>query len=218
MSIRWPALAAVSVLLVLAMTVFAWTGKRMQSRSAPVFEPASAVDIGFAQFMSLHHEQAISMAHLLLRGSEPTPLKTLAQTIALSQMRELGRMEGWLQAWGESLKPETTSMSWMLLGKRPPDEKLKRYLIDCESTPTGMPGLATLAELEDLRRLTGKDRDRHFLQLMVAHHEGGIPMAEFAAENAEVAAVRQLANLIVLEQSEEIIRLHRALAAIDAAS
>lgn len=217
MNARLPVIASV-VVIVLALAAFAMNSQWLQTRTVPDLEQASAVDIGFAQFMSLHHEQAISMSHMLLRGPEPTPLKTVALTIALSQMRELGRMEGWLQAWGQGLKPDSTGMGWMLLGKTPPDEKLKRYLIDCESSPTGMPGLATLAELEALRQLKGKERDRKFLQLMIAHHEGGIPMAEFASVNAEVGAVRSLARLIVMEQSEEIMRLYSALAAIDAMS
>lgn len=174
----------------------------------------SAVDIGFAQLMSVHHQQAISMAQMMLSNDTDSPLQRMAATVAYSQLRELGRMEGWLQAWGENLAAESNSMAWMLLGKEPPSDELLRYLIDCETSPTGMPGLATLAELETLRKLKGIPKDRRFLELMLAHHQGGLPMAQFAAKNAEVSAVRGLASLMAMEQAEEIMHMQRALAVI----
>jgi uncharacterized protein (DUF305 family) len=178
----------------------------------------SPVDIGFAQFMSIHHQQAISMAQIMLTGPETTPLKRMAQTIAYTQLRELGKMEAWLRIWGENSFPPSKSMGWMLLGKEPPSDALLQYLIDCENSPTGMTGLATVAELDELRRLNGKAKDRQFLQLMLAHHKGGLPMAEFAAQNADVDAVRELAALMAREQAEELLHMHRALAVIASTS
>ena len=166
------------------------------------------IDIGFAQAMSLHHQQAISMAQLLLDGP-PTPLALLARGVAGSQLIELGEMRGWLKLWGAALLPPGTSMDWMLLGTAPPDEELQQYLLDCQRSPTGMSGLATDAEIQQLRTLTGRARDAHFLKLMLAHHQGGIPMARFAATQATVPVVRALAARVVLEQSQEIVTILR---------
>jgi uncharacterized protein (DUF305 family) len=45
--------------------------------------------------------------------------------------------------------------------------------------------------------------DVEFLRLMMRHHQGGTGMAEYAAEHAENAAVRDLAEAIVSSQSAE---------------
>lgn len=177
------------------------------ARPAPVHAPGP-IDIGFAQAMSLHHQQAIAMAQLLLEGA-PTPLAPLARGIAGAQLLELGEMRGWLRLWGAAPLPPTTSMDWMRLGNAPPDEALLQYLLDCQRSPTGMSGLATDAEIQKLRTLTGRERDAHFLKLMLAHHQGGLPMARFAATQAAVPIVRELATRVVLEQSQEIVMILR---------
>ncbi len=175
---------------------------------------AGPVDIGFAQFMSLHHQQAIGMAQMMLAG-EPTRLQQLAKSIAYTQLLELGEMQGWLRLWGQPLLPKTRSMTWMLAGDEPPGEALKQYLIDCEQSATGMPGLATMEELGQLRVLTGRERDRRFLELMLAHHQGGIPMAEFAVQQAQLKVVRDLARRVVMDQSEEVQQIRRTLLALE---
>lgn len=172
-----------------------------------------ALDIGFAQSMSLHHQQAIGMAQLLLDG-RPTALGALARGIAATQGVELGEMRGWLRLWQAPLQRAARDMDWMLLGRDPLDPELRRYLLDCRQSAAGMNGLATLAELETLRATEGRARDKQFLRLMLAHHEGGLPMARFAAREASLAVVREMAARVVLEQSEEITRIRRMLQAL----
>jgi len=41
-----------------------------------------------------------------------------------------------------------------------------------------MPGIASATEIESLYTATGAEADRIFVTLMIAHHEGGIAMAE----------------------------------------
>lgn len=171
----------------------------------------SPIDVGFAQSMSLHHQQAIAMSKFMLDG-RPTGLGRLAQTIADAQIAELGQMYGWLRLWNQPFVPPTRGMDWMLLGREPPDAALSKYLLDCSRSPTGMTGLATPDQINRLRQLEGTERDRHFLTLMLAHHEGGVPMARFAADNGRVAAVRELAARVVMEQSREIDMIQRMLA------
>src|SRR3546814_1278967 len=69
-----------------------------------------------------------------------------------------------------------------------------------------MQGMASDAELDRLRALVGSERDRLFLQLMIRHHQGALPMAEFAAAHAETPAVRSFAARVVYEQGLEIVR------------
>nr|WP_277817152.1 DUF305 domain-containing protein [Solimonas terrae] len=161
------------------------------------------VDIGFAQFMRSHHDQAVVMTRILL-GHGSTRLDALARSIQAAQLIEIGEMKGWLLLWGKPVLPATTSMDWMLFGHTAPDAALARYLSDCRSSPGGMPGLASSAELDTLRGLDGEARDQLFLQLMIRHHQGGLPMAHFAARNAETATVRTLAAEIEVQQTQEI--------------
>lgn len=203
--------AALIVAGLAALTV--WQHRALQAMQARG-QPGS-IEIGFAQFMSLHHAQAIAMAQLLQDG-RPTRLSLLARSIEGTQQLELGEMRGWLKLWQQPLAPATRSMDWMLAGNAPPGEELRRYLLDCQRSPTGMPGLAAIDDLDRLRALEGDARDRHFLALMLAHHLGAVPMARFAAEQAGVAAVRELATRVVLDQAEEIGRIQQMMQALPA--
>lgn len=207
----------VYVLAVAALLAAAALAGR-QLLAAPAAPPRpSPVDIGFAQSMTLHHQQAVGIAQLMLDG-RPTPLAPLARSIAYTQLLELGQMRGWLELWQQPLLPPQRGMDWMLLGDAPPDAALAQYLLDCRNSPTGMAGLATDAELAELRRLDGRARDALFLRLMRAHHEGGLPMATFAAQHARVPVVRALARRVVVEQSRELQLIGSMLAALDAAA
>jgi uncharacterized protein (DUF305 family) len=185
------------------------------ARAALAVSTPGPIDIGFAQTMGLHHQQAIEMAQLMQDG-RPTALLMLARMIQGAQQLELGEMRGWLRLWQQPLLPATPGMAWMLAADSPPAAELTQYLLDCRRAATGMVGLASLADLERLRQLQGHERDRHFLNLMLAHHQGAIPMARFAAEHAHIAAVQELARRIVLDQSEEILRIQMMLQALDA--
>nr|WP_277346271.1 DUF305 domain-containing protein [Solimonas marina] len=180
------------------------TAYRLGERAAAVrVQSPGPVDIGFAQFMRSHHDQAVVMTQIMLaRGN--TQLTGLLRAIQTAQLIEIGEMKGWLLLWQRPLLPATTSMDWMLLGKTAPDAALSRYLSDCRASPGGMPGLASAAQLDELRRLDGAARDRLFLQLMIRHHQGGLPMAHFAARNAETVAVRTLAADIEAHQAQEL--------------
>jgi uncharacterized protein (DUF305 family) len=191
------------------------TAHWLQRTPTTVTSAPGPIDIGFAQSMSLHHQQAIAMSQLLLDG-RPSGLTPLAKQIGYAQLLELGEMRGWLKLWEAPLLPPQITMNWMLLGSTPPDNELLQYLLDCQQSPTGMSGLATDDELAQLRTLEGQPRDRHFLELMLLHHQGGLPMARFAAAEASLPVVRQLALHTVVEQTEEVAFIQRALAAMDA--
>ena len=59
-----------------------------------------------------------------------------------------------------------------------------------------MPGMATEAQLDQLGQASGADADQLFVQLMTAHHQGGIHMADDAAQHANESQVRDLARQI----------------------
>ena len=64
--------------------------------------------------------------------------------------------------------------------------------------------MASKAEMQALADAQGGEADRLFLELMRAHHEGGIHMAEYAAENGSNERVRELAGRIAEYQRIEV--------------
>jgi uncharacterized protein (DUF305 family) len=162
----------------------------------------NAVDVGFLQDMRTHHDQAVSMSFIYLEkpASEQDPvLRSIAKTIIDEQQFESGYMVGLLLDGGKQTANETGQvMAWMN-----------------EPLPTDrMPGLATQAQLDQLGAATGPAADRLFADLMIAHHEGGIHMAEYAAQHAARSDVRRLASRMVTGQAGEIIDLRDAAARV----
>ncbi|HET9020465.1 MAG TPA: DUF305 domain-containing protein, partial [Ornithinibacter sp.] len=70
-----------------------------------------------------------------------------------------------------------------------------------------MPGMATAAQLDELRAATGVEAERIFLRLMIAHHEGGVAMANAAVADARTTEVRTLAAAVAAAQTSEIALL-----------
>ena len=75
-----------------------------------------------------------------------------------------------------------------------------------------MPGLATDAELAQLRSLTGVEAEKLFLRLMIAHHNGGIEMAEAVLERTTNKTVASLARGMVKAQQSEVDYMQELLA------
>lgn len=210
------ALLFVALVLSLAATLALYQ-KLLNARQALTQLTPHTIDIRFSQFMSLHHQQAIALSQIMLDG-RPTGLAPLARSIANAQLLELGEMRGWLRLWDQPLQPDSDDMTWMLLGQQPYDQALLQYLIDCGNAPKGMPGLATPEQVSQLQAMDGRARDEQFLRLMLAHHEGGLPMARFAAREAALLPVRTLAGRVLLEQAKEIKQLQSMLALAQSAA
>lgn len=201
-----------AVLIVLLVLACAGLGAGGWLAAPAPRDAPSAIDIGFAQSMSAHHQQAVLMALRMIDG-KPTALAGFAQNLVVVQQFERGQMQGWLRLWNQTPKP-VPDMQWLLLGQAAPEPALKQYLLDCGRAPGGMVGLASAAELDQLRQTQGRARDRLFLSLMLRHHAGALPMARFAAREARTAAVRELAQRIELDQAAEIGRMQNMIAAL----
>jgi uncharacterized protein (DUF305 family) len=150
-------------------------------------------DTGFLQDMRWHHEQAVEMAniYLVLRDTDQR-LATIAREITLGQAIEIGQMVQLLRSFGAPETNETeTAMTWMNMA----------VAIDA------MPGLATEEQLDEFVTLSGDAADKMFVDLMVAHHQGGIHMAEAAIKDARVPAVRKMAEQMARSQQFEIDEL-----------
>ncbi|HEY3735942.1 MAG TPA: DUF305 domain-containing protein [Jatrophihabitans sp.] len=187
------------VVVVVALLVAGTVGWLIRGGGSSLVS-ASSVDAGFARDMATHHEQAVTMASYTRDHTDNAQIKTLAYDIEETQKFEVGRMSGWLDAWGLSrVDSSQAPMAWM--GH------------DHMQMGAGnlMPGMATQQQMTELQSSTGTKLDILFLQLMIHHHQGGIPMAQYAAAHASKDYVRTAAQAMVTNQSSEIIAMGQLL-------
>src|SRR5262245_23471993 len=158
---------------------------------------AGSVDVGFLQDMRYHHDQAtqMSLAYLQKPAAEQDPaLRTIAAEILLEQQLEAGAMVQLLHEYGQPEANESgTGMAWMSM-----------------PVPIAqMPGTATPENIAALKAASGRDADILFCKLMIAHHQGGLHMAEYAAGQAKESRVRDLATSMMKGQADEIVELQQ---------
>ncbi|HNP55618.1 MAG TPA: DUF305 domain-containing protein [Gordonia sp. (in: high G+C Gram-positive bacteria)] len=155
----------------------------------------SAVEEGFLQDMSAHHQQALAMAQLVDRPGVDPRVLTLARQIRVEQANEVGTMTGWLQMADRPIG-NPTPMSWMT-----------RYGSEGHGHGGGggapMPGMATEDELAALGSMPPEQAGTRFLQLMQRHHYGGIAMAEDLVAQVPEGLTSRLARSMVSTQSKE---------------
>jgi uncharacterized protein (DUF305 family) len=192
--LRVTLLAAIAVAALAIATAggFYW-GTKHSTHGGP-----NAVDVGFARDMSVHHQQAVEMAAYARDTSTDPAIKQLAYDIEQNQSFEEGEMTGWLDTWGLT-RYDAHLMSWM--GAQHASHVVNGL----------MPGMATPTQMARLFALHGKALDTFFLQLMIHHHQGGLPMAQFAEQHAGKSYVRTLAGHMWANQSSEVIQMEQML-------
>ena len=149
-------------------------------------------DAGFCADMTLHHVQALALCQRVLGRETGDPVQAAAAEVLQNQAIEVGMMRAWLTDWGRSTTSPTTTMAWMGMNGG-------------AGVPAAMmPGLATAENLSSLSAATGTDQGRIWVELMRAHHVGGVSMAEAAVGLVSLAKVRRLASIQVKVQTFEI--------------
>jgi uncharacterized protein (DUF305 family) len=200
------------------------------STSVPVPGPDS-VDVGFAQDMSVHHEQAVRMATWERDHTTDPQLRQLAFDIETGQSRQIGYMQGWLGLWGASNQSPDGYMRWMpadgpgmagMPGMAGHGGGTQSGAAPASDGVAGdgvarMPGMASDQEIRELTTSTGPAMDTLFLRLMLRHHEGGAGMLSYAARAAQQPEVRNLASQMLTSQTAESDYMHQLLAARGAA-
>ena len=157
-------------------------------------------EAGFARDMATHHAQAADMGFLIRDATDDHRLRALAYDIIVTQTAQRGVLMGWLQQWGLAQASAHPRMQWV------PGH--------AHGTPaTGlMPGMASDAELEQLRRASGRAAEILFLQLMIRHHEGGVAMARAILAQSDRDEVVTMARSIESSQAGEIALMTEMLA------
>jgi uncharacterized protein (DUF305 family) len=204
--------ATVVAVLLLGAVIGMFLTQRALNSAGPATPAAGSVEVGFAQDMSVHHLQAVTMANWARDHSTDPQVRQLAFDIQSTQLEQVGRMKGWLMLWGQPEQTTGAYMAWMPQGGH---EMAGMPMPASSALPADapMPGMATNAELAKLRSLSGKDLDVYFLQLMLRHHQGGTAMAQYAHDHTSVPAVKTLTQSILDSQGAEMVLMKQMLTA-----
>ena len=140
-------------------------------------------DQAFVDAMVPHHREAIEMAKgAQARGLTQPDLDQIATNIIGSQQGEINQMLDWREQWFGSRE----------LGPVLPE------ILRVPETELGM-------KHGSADEVAGAiDVDAKFAEMMIAHHEGAIAMAEAAQERGQHQEVRGLADAIIEAQAREI--------------
>ncbi|MEW2044038.1 DUF305 domain-containing protein [Streptomyces sp. NPDC005476] len=142
----------------------------------------NSADVAYARMMIQHHAQALKMTELAPQQAESKSVKGLAARIGAGQGPEIKAMQAWLATYGE----EGTSGG---------------------HEHTAMPGMATEAQLTELRAARGKAFDALFLTLMITHHGGALSMATDVKAHGNNVRIEEMADDVIAQQTSEITRM-----------
>jgi uncharacterized protein (DUF305 family) len=104
-------------------------------------------------------------------------------------------MTAWLDEWGLPKTDPSGRMRWMNGHAGHGTSQTATAL---------MPGMATRGQLDRLEKAQGHSAEVLFLQLMIAHHRGGVGMADAVLKLTDHPRVRRLARTMVTAQNSEI--------------
>jgi len=163
-------------------------------------------DVNFMTGMILHHAQALIMSRMVPDQTENRTLHTLAARIINAQVDEIATMQKWLRDRKQNvpivdfdginllLTVEKSSEISNLPASTAPAMGRERSLVSAEHgghvdlpiNHNTMPGMLMLAQLQELKTLTGTAFDIKFLEYMIQHHTGAIFMVNelMAADGA----------------------------------
>ena len=144
-------------------------------------------DVSFAAQMIPHHQQAIEMSQLAEERADSDEVKELATDIEAAQGPEIETLTGWLEAWGEDVP--SGEMDHGDTG---------------HGSGSGMSGMMDAEQMADLENSSGAEFDRMFLELMVAHHEGAVEMAQTEVTEGENLDAIEMARTVISDQQAEI--------------
>jgi uncharacterized protein (DUF305 family) len=207
----WP-LALVALVVVLVTGVLAFSAGRL-SVGAPEAPGTTSAEAGFARDMQEHHQQGVELAMIVRDRTDDPQTRLLGYDIATTQSQQAGQLYGWLTGWGLPQAPAEPSMTWMTRRATVGESAGPHGHAGAHEPGAPMPGLATPAQIAQLRAVTGVEAERLFLTLMIAHHRGAVEMADAVLARSDDATVRTFADGVVASQSSEIELMESMLAA-----
>jgi uncharacterized protein (DUF305 family) len=178
-----------------------------QARSASAAQADSlrnhytVADVEFLNGMIGHHAQAVLIAGWVPTHGGGLPVQRMAERIVVGQQDEIHLMQQWLKDQGLT----------------PADPSAHQHAMPEMDHAAMMPGMLSPAQLAQLDSARGPAFDRLFLTFMIMHHQGAVTMVDklFATPGAaQVETVFRLASDVYADQTTEIDRMQKMLAAL----
>lgn len=157
-------------------------------------------DVAFATDMIQHHAQALSMVDLTLERPLDPEVAALAEQVRDAQAPEIELMSDWLVSWDEDVP--ATMRDHSIAGHD--DRSAADAMEEMEGMGSDMPGMLSAEELASLEEAPDEEFADLWLELMIAHHEGAVEMAEQQATAGMYAPTVELAEDVVETQTAEI--------------
>jgi uncharacterized protein (DUF305 family) len=178
-----------------------------KAKSDSVRHPYVEADVYFMQGMIGHHAQAIVMAKWAPTHGASQSIQTLAARIINAQNDEIVTMQQWLI--DRQLPVPAADANGM-----------KMNMGGSEHTML-MPGMLSPEQMKALDAARGTAFDRLFLTDMIQHHTGAVQMVNqlFSTTGAgQDELVFKFANDVQVDQTTEIARMNKMLAALPPAA
>ena len=139
-------------------------------------------DHDFAMMMKEHHMGAVDMANYELANGTDATIKGMAQMMKDDQTREIAQLDSFMMAH----TPSGMSMAMM------------------DSMDAAMMRMSTQADAQVLKG----NSDHDFAHLMRVHHQSAIDMARAAKMYAQTPFIKNMADMIIAAQTQEIAELN----------
>lgn len=104
-----------------------------------------SVEAGFSRDMAVHHQQAVEMSFIVRDRTDDEGVRTLAYDVINTQANQRGMLLGRLDSWGLPKSSGQAPMTWMGHGS----------MYEAKDGSL-MPGMATNAQLDQLREAKGR--------------------------------------------------------------
>jgi uncharacterized protein (DUF305 family) len=131
--------------------------------------------VSFNQSMTTHHAQAVTIALILHERVTDADLRAVARDIVLTQQAQIGAMGAHLDSIGASRA----------------------------GTGHRMIGMASPSDIAALQTLPADQAARLGIELLIAHHRGGVEMSTgYLSEGLDSFSARLAEGIIAAQQSE----------------
>ncbi len=159
-------------------------GKTAATDQSTVDSAQVPFDRAFIDAMVPHHQSAIEMAREAKQAGLAEPdLLEIANNIIATQQAEIDQMLDWRSEWFGSSTRDAEETALEALGLTASEAGMEHHGMDLS---------------------TADDVDQTFAEMMVAHHEGAIRMAQLANHRAGHDEIKTLAGQIIAAQRREI--------------
>jgi uncharacterized protein (DUF305 family) len=208
MSPPTPRLLAASVVLAMSTGFAGCASDDSESAPPPAVHTAdngdvfNDADVAFATDLMQHHAFALVLVDLTRTTDVSPDLGAIAAEILDADSVEIQTATAWLAAWDQPA-PETIRDHANAHAAERGEE--------IEIPGGDLPGMPAASELEELEGLTGAEFEERWLELMIAHHEGAIEIAEQAEEEGEFAPAVKLARTVAATQQDQVEQMEALL-------